>query len=127
MEVVESVIYLENVRFHAYHGVLPQERIAGGDYTVSVKVKYPYRKALQTDDVSDTLDYSQLYEIINKEMQKPSNLLEHLAGRIGKSIEAQFPLVEEVWLKITKCNPPMGGCMDGAGVEIRLNYNKSHG
>ncbi|MBR1400062.1 MAG: dihydroneopterin aldolase [Prevotella sp.] len=127
MEVVESIIYLENVRFHAYHGVLPQERIAGGDYIISVKVKYPYRKALQTDDVSDTLDYSQLYEIINKEMQKPSNLLEHLAGRIGKSIKAQFPLAEEAWLKITKCNPPMGGCMDGAGVEIRLNYNKSHG
>ena len=125
MEVVESIVYLENVRFHAFHGVMPQERITGGDFMVSIRVTYPYYNALLSDDVSDTLNYAQLYELIRDEMQKPSNLLEHVAGRIGESIKAHFPNVEEVWLKITKCNPPMGGCMDGAGVEIRLNYNKS--
>ncbi len=32
MKLMSSKIYLRNVRFHAFHGVLPQERIVGNDY-----------------------------------------------------------------------------------------------
>ena len=31
-----SKIYLKNVRFHAYHGVLPQETQVGNDYVVNL-------------------------------------------------------------------------------------------
>lgn len=35
-----SKIYLKNVRFHAYHGVLPQETQVGNDYVVNLDVSY---------------------------------------------------------------------------------------
>ncbi|MBR3471251.1 MAG: dihydroneopterin aldolase [Prevotella sp.] len=120
MTVKESYIHLHNLRFHAYHGVLAQERRTGGEFVVNVRVAYPLRQAMQTDNVDDTLNYAELFEIINKEMQTPSSLLEHVAGRIGESIFRHFAQVSSVWLTIAKKNPPMGADSDGAAVEVLL-------
>ena len=46
------------MRLHACHGVLKQERTVGNDYVVNVSVDYPFEPALESDDVSDTLNYS---------------------------------------------------------------------
>lgn len=120
MNYKSSFISLENIRFHARHGVMGQERLTGGDFTVSVRVSFPLEKAARTDHVGDTLNYASLYEIINKEMQKPSCLLENVAGRIGESIFAAFPGADALTVKVTKHNPPTGGDMDGASIELNL-------
>lgn len=120
MKITSSFISLDNIRFHANHGVLEQERITGGDFTVSVRVGYPLSVAADSDNVEDTLNYASLYELIKREMQKPSRLLEHVAGRIGESIFSAFPKAENAMVRITKQNPPMGGSMDGASVELHL-------
>ena len=120
MTVKESYIHLHNLRFHAYHGVLAQERKTGGEFVVNVRVAYPLRQAMQTDNVDDTLNYAELFEIINKEMQTPSSLLEYVAGRIGESIFRHFAQVSSVWLTIAKKNPPMGADSDDAAVEVLL-------
>ena len=83
-ELKSSYVCLNKLRFHARHGVMPQEQATGGEFVVSIRAKYLFDKALESDDVSDTLNYAEMFEIINKEMQTPSCLLEHVAGRIGK-------------------------------------------
>lgn len=79
-----SKIYLKNVRFHAYHGVLPQETQVGNDYVVNLDVSYDFSRAMETDELAGTLNYAELYELVKQEMEIPSKLLEHVAGRIGK-------------------------------------------
>lgn len=119
----DGYISLRNVRFHAFHGVLPQERQVGGDFLVTVRVGYPLERAMETDHVGDTLDYSALYAIVEKEMAEPSKLLEHVAGRIVKAITVSFPAATSVDLELTKLNPPMGADCDGAAVEVHFkNY-----
>ena len=75
---------------------------------------------MQSDEVADTLNYAELFELVKEEMAIPSRLLEHVAGRIVKSINERFPKVSSIELKITKKNPPMGADCDGAGVEVRI-------
>ena len=116
MKVKSSNIVLKNVRVHACHGVLPQERLTGGDFIVNLKVKCSIRRALQTDDVADTLNYAELNRIIEREMQMPSCLLEHVAGRIAEKLFQTFPGIEKVWVEVRKENPPMGADCKGAGV-----------
>lgn len=125
MKVSSSYICLENMRFHAFHGVLPQERKTGNDYVVSLRAKYDISQAMASDLVDDTLNYAQVYEIVAREMREPSLLLEHVAGRIGKSLFAAFPSIEEMSLKVVKLNPPMGADSDGAGVEVHLINDKT--
>ena len=120
MRVENSYIELKGLRFTAKHGVLPQERVVGGEYVVSVRVDCNLEQAVKSDDVKDTLNYAELYQIINKEMQTPSCLLEHVAGRIGESILSAFPQALSAEIEITKRNPPMGADCDGATVFVRV-------
>lgn len=124
MRITSSYISLRNVRFHAFHGVMPQERRVGGDFLVNLRVGYPLEQAMQSDEVSDTLNYAALYEVVKTEMMQPANLLEHVAGRIADAVVKRFPQVTSIDLDLTKQNPPMGADCDGAGVEIHLINDK---
>ena len=118
MRVEASYIRLEGLRFHAFHGVMPQERQVGADFLLDLRVGYPLEQAMQSDEVADTLNYAVLYDLVAREMQQPSQLLEHVAGRIAASIGQAFPQVTSIDLELTKLNPPMGADCEGASVEI---------
>jgi dihydroneopterin aldolase len=55
---------------------------------------------------------------LKEEMDIPSKLLEHVCGRIIKHLFRDFPAIEEVELKLTKQNPPMGADIHACGVEV---------
>jgi len=118
MRLTTSYIHLRQVRFHAFHGVMPQERQVGADFVLDLKVGYPLERAMQTDEVADTLNYAALYDLVAREMQQPSKLLEHVAGRMAEAISRAFPQVTSIDLVLTKQNPPMGADCEGASVEI---------
>ena len=120
VKVESSYVFLRNVRFYAFHGVMPQERQVGGDFLLSLRVGYPLAKAMESDDVVETLNYATLFDLAKREMDIPSQLLEHVAGRIAKAITTAFPEVTSIDLELTKLNPPMGADCEGAGVILKL-------
>ncbi|MEE0423145.1 MAG: dihydroneopterin aldolase [Prevotella sp.] len=126
MKLMSSKIYLRNVRFHAFHGVLPQEGIVGNDYLVNLVVDYDFSSAMKTDDLQGTLNYAEVYQKVREEMAVPSKLLEHVAGRIAHRLFSDFPEIQKLQLSITKVNPPMGADSDGAGVEVVLTNDKTY-
>lgn len=80
---------------------------------------------METDDLAGTLNYAELYELVKQEMEIPGKLLEHVAGRIGKRLFAEYPAIQKIQLAITKVNPPFGADCDGAGVEVVLTNDKT--
>ncbi len=121
----QTYIRIEKLRFRAFHGVLPQERSVGGDFVVTLRVGYPFEAAMQSDNVADTLDYSAVYKTVCYEMALPSQLLEHVAGRIVKALLRDFPQITSIDLWLTKVTPPMGADCEGAGVELHLINDKT--
>ena len=126
MKLMSSKIYLRNVRFHAFHGVLPQEGIVGNDYLVNLVLYYDFSSAMKTDDLQGTLNYAEVYQKVREEIAVPSKLLEHVAGRIAHRLFSDFPEIQKLQLSITKVNPPMGADSDGAGVEVVLTNDKTY-
>lgn len=126
MNLMSSKIYLRNVRFHAFHGVLPQEGIVGNDYLVNLVLDYDFSSAMKTDNLEGTLNYAEVYQKVREEMAVPSKLLEHVAGRIAHRLFSDFPEIQKLQLSITKVNPPMGADSDGAGVEVVLTNDKTY-
>lgn len=114
-----SYILLDNLRFFAHHGVGEQETLVGNEFSVSLKLKVDIRHAMQTDNVADTVSYADIYEAVKAEMDIPSKLLEHVAGRIVHRLFHDFPQIEETSLKLSKRNPPMGADIEAAGIEMR--------
>lgn len=115
---MESYILLENLRFYAYHGVAPQETTVGNEYTVSLRLKTNITRAMESDDMTDTVNYAEIYQAVKTEMDVPSKLLEHVAGRIIRRLLDDFPAIEHIDLKLSKRNPPMGADIETAGVEV---------
>lgn len=126
MKLMSSKIYLRNVRFRAFHGVLPQEGIVGNDYLVNLVLDYDFSSAMKTDDLQGTLNYAEVYQKVREEMAVSSKLLEHVAGRIVHRLFSDFPEIQKLQLSITKVNPPMGADSDGAGVEVVLTNDKTY-
>lgn len=120
---IQGRVFVEGLRMHARHGVLDQERRVGNDYVVSVWASLDLARATQTDDVDDTINYAMMADIVNEEMQTESNLVEHVAARIARSIIAQWPQVSHVGVRVMKENPPMGYSCAGAGVELTFSHD----
>lgn len=125
MIIKESYITLTDLRFHAFHGVIPQERLTGNDYSVSLRIGYPVREACLSDEVDDTLNYASVYDIVSQEMNVPSKLLERVAYRIADRLFRKFNLITVLDVKLNKLNPPFGADCYGAGIELHLINDKT--
>ena len=121
----ESYIYLDDLRFHAFHGVMPQERLTGNDYTIDIKIGYDVSLAMVSVNVDVTLNYAEVYKIVDQEMGVPSQLLERVAYRIGDRLSRKFTSITSINIKLTKLNPPFGADCKGAGVELHLINDKT--
>ena len=115
-------IILKNIRVYAYHGCLAEEGMIGSDYRVDLKVSADLQKAMQTDALSDTIDYVHLNKIVKEEMAIRSKLLENVAKRIADRIFAELTDIQKITLKIAKINPPIGG--DVANVSVKIKVKK---
>ena len=101
-----GTIELRDMRFHAFHGCLPQERIVGADYLVSLSCTVDLHRAAATDDLKHTVDYSLLYNIVKSEMGTPATLLENVAGKILKNVRYYAPAIKHATVTVCKLNPP---------------------
>lgn len=116
---MKSYIFLDQLKFYAFHGVGAQETLVGNEFTVDLRLKVDISRAAQTDEVNDTVSYADVFEAVKAEMNIPSKLLEHVAGRIVKRLFQDFKTIESIELKLTKRNPPMGADLLSAGVELQ--------
>lgn len=116
--MTRTTIALENLRFHAHHGVLEQERTVGNTFIVTIRLEYPFEEAMLTDNLEATLNYAEAYDVVKAEMAVPSRLLEHVAGRIRASLIQKFPKITGGFIRIEKCRPPMTGITGSAAIEV---------
>ena len=115
-----ATIAINDMRFYAHHGCFEQERVIGTNFRVDLVFETDTRRAEETDNIADTVSYLDVYQVVKREMAQPSNLLEHVARRIGEGVRQEFPAVTTVRVKVSKLNPPLGGQMDSVSVELAL-------
>lgn len=115
-----ATIAIHGMRFYAHHGCFEQERTIGTHFCVNLRFSTDTSQAELTDDIADTVSYLDVYQVVKREMEIPSNLLEHVGRRICDAVLLQFPCVQEVSATVHKLNPPLGGQMDSVSVEISL-------
>lgn len=111
-------ISLEGLEFHAFHGVYPHERESGNWFEVDISVQTTIPEAVD-DDITKTVNYETLHQLVKEEMDKPSKLLETVGARIISRVLEGLPEADEVELKLAKINPPIGGKCKRAAVLLR--------
>ena len=114
-------VFLEGLRFYAYHGVNPEERTQGQRFAVDVRLEADLREAGRTDDLARTVSYSALYKRVRAIVEGPPRaLVEAVAEEIAATVLAEFPPVRAVTVTVRKPEVPLRGAMlVAAGVRIR--------
>ena len=109
------------MEFRARHGCLEWEKTTDQTFVVDFSARYDIRAAQRSDSLEDTLDYGAVYSVIAEQMAMPSNLLEHLCGRIEDAIALKFPALDSFTISVSKLSPDVGGAAKCARVTVEHN------
>ncbi|MEY8370860.1 dihydroneopterin aldolase [Aerococcaceae bacterium 50-4] len=114
-------IYLNNLQFYANHGLLAEETALGQRFNIDAVLAVDLGPAGVTDDMLASVSYADVYTVIEDVVvnEPPVKLLERLAHKLAMRILGDFPLVEEVTIKVVKPDPPIRGIYDSVTIEIQ--------
>jgi 7,8-dihydroneopterin aldolase/epimerase/oxygenase len=116
-----ALISIEGMRFRAFHGLYPEERVLGTDFLLDVWIDTDISKASvvvedETEKLDNSVNYQTIYDICTIEMRQTHRLLETLVNSIIMSFKYQFPRMNEARLRVRKLNPPVGGPVEWSSV-----------
>lgn len=113
-------IYLRDMQFFGYHGVLPQETVLGQRFRATVTIAVDIQKAGQTDELDDTVSYVGVYDICKEVIEgKPFKLIEAVAETIATRILVDYEgQVFGCKVEVIKPDPPIPGHYKEVAVEI---------
>lgn len=102
-----DLITVLGIRGMGYHGVFPEERAVGQEFSVDVTLAVRTVEASQSDDLSDTVDYGAVSNLVYARIVgEPVNLIETLAERIAADCLGAGP-VQWVRVSIHKPSAPI--------------------
>ena len=122
MRITGYDIELQDIHIYAHHGVMPQEREVGAWFIIDIKLTMNDCRCTENDNIEGTVSYADIYGIICNEMKTPSDLLEHVAGRIVHAVTTEFPQLSRFSIRVSKKNPPVDGPVQWS--RVTLTYNK---
>lgn len=114
-------IFIEGLEVYGHHGVGTEEKVIGQRLLYDVRLTIEDCGAAQTDDVSDTVDYTEVLDVIVEVATvKSYSLLERLAQVTAEAILREFPPIDEVWVQVTKPHPPVECALASVGAAVEL-------
>ena len=113
-------IELNAIRFFAEHGMYEEEKRVGNEFEVDVSIACKSPKKIITS-IEHTINYAEVYRILQEEFAQRQNLLETVAMRVADKLQLQFSEIEVVKISIRKLNPPITNFSGSVGI----TYSKS--
>lgn len=119
-QVVILHVRLNQIELFGYHGLYPEERILGNRFILSIDIAL---RKTEIQTLNDSIDYTQVLDIIRTRFNKPSLLLETLLLEIEKDLLQHFaPKMAKLFIKLEKCNPPLSGRVFSSEVILEKDY-----
>jgi dihydroneopterin aldolase len=116
------IIQLNAVKFYGYHGIFDEEKTLGNNYVVDIKIEVSTNKQI-IESIAETIDYSKVFDMLQKRMQIPTPLLETIASEFCHTVLNTFKLASSIDFSIKKLNPPIEKFIGDVGVQFILKRN----
>ena len=112
-------IFINDLRFFGFHGVLPEEAVLGQRFRVDVTAELDLAEAGRTDDLTKTVHYGEMAVLI-EEIGRTHRykLIEALAEAIAKAVFETYPPVERLTVRVTKPAAPVPLATGVISIEI---------
>lgn len=114
-------IHLNDMEFYGYHGALPEENKLGQRFRLTVSLATDLAEAGQTDDLSKTISYAEVFEMCRDIVEGEAvHLIETVAETVAGTIMTDFAeKVIGVRVLLVKPDPPIPGHYSSVAVEIK--------
>ncbi len=116
------IVELQNIIMHAYHGIYEGEAKIGSDYEVNLKVSYNEGKS-DFSSINSTINYAEIFEIVQQRMKVPTPLLEKVAEGIIRKIKHQYSFAKEIVISIYKLQPPIEIFQGKVGITMHKTFD----
>ncbi|MBX3007780.1 MAG: dihydroneopterin aldolase [Melioribacteraceae bacterium] len=114
-----NIIKIKNASFYAYHGALKEEQNIGGKFEADVDIFTNFSEAAKSDNLSLTIDYTDVYKFINKIVhERKLYLIETLATIIADELLKKYPSIQKIAVRVRKHSVPVGGVLDYVEAEV---------
>jgi len=114
-----DTIKLERIQLFGNHGVFAEENKLGQRFYVSLEMKLDLRAAGKNDDLAETVNYAEAYELVKRVVEgEPFKLIEALAETLATRLLDAYAKIHEVTVRVVKPHPPFDIVFDGVTVEI---------
>jgi len=120
-----STISIEGMEFQAYHGCFAEEQVIGNTFIVDVHLDTETSSSEQSDNLDETVNYAEVYDLVKEQMNIKSKLLEHVGRRILDAVLERFSEIDFMEVKISKLNPPVGGKVHSVSVTLTAKRFKT--
>lgn len=114
-------IELKGLRFFGEHGMYQEERKVGNQFEIDLEVSYKVPKQIITE-IEQTVNYVEIYRIVEEQFSEYRNLLETCAMEICQSLHEHFSEIKKVSISIKKINPPITNFTGSVGVSYSKEF-----
>ncbi|MBY0536307.1 MAG: dihydroneopterin aldolase [Chitinophagaceae bacterium] len=116
-------IELKDLLLYSKHGIFEGEPVLAAPFEVSVILNYQEDPESVFFQLSETIDYAAVFEIVKAQMDIPSPLLEQVALRISIKLKETYPQILESVVSIYKLNPPVRQFEGKLGIRLHKTYS----
>jgi dihydroneopterin aldolase len=107
--MTDDRITLRGMHFLARHGVTLEERLEPQPFDVDVELETDLSTSAASDDLADTIDYSEVFALVGRVVEGESHrLIEALAGAIANAVLATTT-ADAVTVRVRKPKAPLPG------------------
>ncbi len=104
--------------FHSFHGYYTEEQSVGNPYEIDVVAELALASTELDDDLDNTINYEDIYQICKQRMAKPQRLIETVAHQILADLRSQLHHQATYTVEVRKLNPLLGGLVGYASYEV---------
>ncbi|MEI6948281.1 dihydroneopterin aldolase [Paraflavisolibacter sp. H34] len=115
-------IELKGLRFFAEHGMYAEERKVGNQFEIDLSATYKAPKH-PIVSIEETVNYVEIYRIIEEEFSGHKHLLETCAMQICDRLHEQFPELRTICISIKKMSPPITNFTGSVGVTYTREFS----
>lgn len=120
-----DTIYINDIELSLIVGINPKERVEKQKLLVSVSIDVNHSKAVKSDAIEDTVNYSEIYQkILSLQELTSYNLIESFADHVAR-ICLEDSKVQKVFVKLQKPQALPGVPNTGVTLtRLQLRINK---
>ena len=114
-------IHLHKILFFSYHGIHDEEKILGNEYELYADIQFNEEQEV-IHSIQQTINYVDIYQLIQQRMSIPSPLLETIIMDIGNTIKKKYEKVKLISIHLKKIHPPVSGIQGSVAVSWKKEY-----